>query len=129
MPSPVADFLEDLSLALDAMRVRWYLFGAQAALLYGASRLTADVDITIHFPAGLDTTMLADGLNIHGFQVRITNPAFIAQTRVLPVVHAASSLPADLVIAGPGPKKNSCDGRPSTRSRVCQFPWPLPKTS
>jgi hypothetical protein len=102
MPSPVASFLADLSRALAAQQVRWYLFGAQAALLYGANRLTADVDVTIHLPGGLDTATLADGLNAHGFRVRIPNPAFIAQTRVIPVVHEASGLPADLVIAGPG---------------------------
>jgi hypothetical protein len=102
MPSPVASFLADLSRALAAQRVLWYLFGAQAALLYGANRLTADVDITLHLPAGLDTSTLVDGLNAHGFRVRITSPTFIAQTRVIPVVHSASGLPADLVIAGPG---------------------------
>jgi hypothetical protein len=102
MPSLVAEFLADLSRALAAQQVRWYLFGAQAALLYGASRLTADVDVTLHLPVGLTTAALAGGLNAHGFRVRITNPAFIAQTRVIPVVHEASGLPADLVIAGPG---------------------------
>jgi hypothetical protein len=102
MPSPVADFLDDLSHALAALQVRWYLFGAQAALLYGASRLTADVDVTLHLPAGLDNATLTNGLNAHRFQVRITDPTFIAQTRVIPVVHTASGLPADLVIAGPG---------------------------
>ena len=102
MPSPVANFLGDLSRALAAQQVRWYLFGAQAALLYGATRLTADVDVTLHLPAGLNTASLADGLNSHGFKVRITSPTFIAQTRVIPVVHVASGLPADLVIAGPG---------------------------
>jgi hypothetical protein len=36
-----------LGATLRSLRVRWYLFGAQAALLYGASRLTADVDVTV----------------------------------------------------------------------------------
>lgn len=102
MPSPVARFLDDLSLALAGLKVNWYLFGAQAALLYGASRLTADVDVTLHLPSGVTTAALADSLNAHGFRVRSADPAFIAQTRVLPVVHEASGLPADLVIAGPG---------------------------
>lgn len=102
MPSLVASFLGDLSRALAAQHVRWYLFGAQAALLYGASRLTADVDVTLHLPSSLTTAALVDGLGAQGFQVRIANPAFIAQTRVVPVVHTPSGLPADLVIAGPG---------------------------
>lgn len=102
MASPVASFLADLSQALASLQVRWYLFDAQAALLYGASRLTADVDVTLHLPAGLDTATLADSLNAHGCRVRIPDPTFIAQTRVIPVVHVASGLPADFVIAGPG---------------------------
>jgi hypothetical protein len=102
MPSPVANFLDDLSRALASMKVSWYLFGAQAALLYGASRLTADVDVTLNLPSGLTTSALADGLNAYGFRVRSTNPAFIEQTRVVPVVHEPSGLPADLVVAGPG---------------------------
>src|SRR5262245_20325133 len=102
MPSPVADFLEDLSRALATLKVKWYLFGAQAALLYGASRLTADVDVTLHLPSGTTTERLIDGLDAHGFHVRGANPTFIAQTRVVPVVHDATGLPADLVLAGPG---------------------------
>jgi hypothetical protein len=38
--------LRDLSTAFGAIGVRWYWFGAQAAILYGAARLTADVDVT-----------------------------------------------------------------------------------
>jgi hypothetical protein len=102
MPSPVASFLDALSRCLADQQVRWYLFGAQAALLYGASRLTADVDVTLHLPTGLATVSFVDALDRHGFRVRSTSPTFIEQTRVIPVVHAASGLPADLVIAGPG---------------------------
>ena len=31
--------------------IRWYLFGAQAVLLYGVIRTTADVDVTAEIPA------------------------------------------------------------------------------
>ena len=44
MRSPVADLLADLDAALTAVHVEWFLFGAQAAILYGVARLTADVD-------------------------------------------------------------------------------------
>ena len=47
MRSPVADLLADLSHALEGLGVRWYLFGAQAAIVHGAARLTADVDVTV----------------------------------------------------------------------------------
>jgi hypothetical protein len=36
--------------------VRWYLFGAQAAIVWGSARLSADVDVT----AALDQVALAD---------------------------------------------------------------------
>lgn len=44
MPSPAgpADLLADLAGALDAIGVRWYVFGAQAALIWGRPRLTTD---------------------------------------------------------------------------------------
>jgi len=60
-----------------ATGVSWYLFGAQAALLYGSARLTADVDATVLL-------------------------AFVAATRVIPVVHRPTGLPADIVLGGPG---------------------------
>ena len=47
MRSPVAELLGALGAVLDRLGVGWYLFGAQAALLYGAARLTADVDVTV----------------------------------------------------------------------------------
>ena len=44
---PLAELLTDLGRALARLGVRWYLFGAQAAILYGVARLTADVDVTV----------------------------------------------------------------------------------
>jgi hypothetical protein len=43
-----------------------------------------------------------ESLERHGFRLRATDRAFIEQTRVVPVVHATTGLPADLVLAGPG---------------------------
>lgn len=50
MPSSttrVTALLADLGKALAALRLRWYLFGAQAVIVHGAGRLTADVDVTL----------------------------------------------------------------------------------
>lgn len=99
--SPVADLLADLGRAFDALGISWYLFGAQAAIVYGVARLTADVDVTVRAPATPTGEWLA-ALGHHGFEGRFTDPAFIAQTRVLPVVHHTTGLPVDIVIAGPG---------------------------
>ena len=47
MPSSDAELFLALRRALDELGMRWYLFGAQAALLHGAERFTADVDVTV----------------------------------------------------------------------------------
>lgn len=102
MRSPVAELLEDLGAALGTLGVRWYLFGAQAAILYGVARLTADVDVTVQAPAGQPVPTWMPTLATHRFRPRFADPAFLAQTRVLPLVHEPSGLPVDLVLAGPG---------------------------
>lgn len=38
----------------DRLGVRWYLFGAQAVIAYGAPRLTADADVTVELGDALD---------------------------------------------------------------------------
>jgi len=100
--SPVADLLADLAAALDAQGIPWYLFGAQAAIVYGVARLTADVDVTVQAPANRPVAEWIATLEAHEFQPRFRDPAFLAQTRVLPLVHNPTRLPVDLVLAGPG---------------------------
>ena len=100
--SPVADLLADLGAALGTLDVRWYVFGAQAAILYGVARLTADVDVTVQVPAGQSAASWMPTLEQHRFQPRFADAAFLAQTRVLPLVHQPTALPVDLVLAGPG---------------------------
>jgi hypothetical protein len=98
--SPVADLLADLGRAFDALGIPWYLFGAQAAIVYGVARLTADVDVTARVPqhgvGWLDT------IETHGFERRFTDARVALQARVIPVVHRATGLPVDIVLAGPG---------------------------
>lgn len=59
MRSPVLDLFVDLGAALDTAGIAWYLFGAQAAILHGAARLTADVDVTVRLPAAMSNEGLA----------------------------------------------------------------------
>ncbi len=102
MRSPVADLLADLGLAFAALEVEWYLFGAQAAIVYGVARLTGDVDVTARVPDRLPMAAVVGELEQRGFRPRINDPAFIEQSRVLPFVHEATGLPVDVVLAGPG---------------------------
>jgi hypothetical protein len=100
--SSLAELLADLDRALAALGLRWYLFGAQAAILYGVARLTADVDVTVDAGA-LANAVLVDRLAAAGLELRVPDAAgFADQTRVLPLLHVRSRIPVDVVLAGPG---------------------------
>ena len=103
MPSPAgpAEFFVDLAAALDAVGAGWYVFGAQAALVWGRPRLTTDVDVTVK--CSVPTRELVRTLEAHGFSLRVDGTdAFITATRVVPLEHRASGLGLDAVLAGPG---------------------------
>jgi hypothetical protein len=102
MGSPVDIALADLARVLARLSVDWYLFGAQAAILYGSARVTEDIDITIAL--GHRTPReLVTALTKHGFRTRVRDSAgFVERTRVLPVVHTRTRMPVDIVFAGPG---------------------------
>lgn len=103
MPSPIgpAELLADLAVALAAIGARWYVFGAQAALVWGRPRLTTDVDVTVK--CSVSTEELVRALGTRGFSLRIDGTeSFIRATRVVPLEHRASGLALDVVLAGPG---------------------------
>jgi Nucleotidyl transferase AbiEii toxin, Type IV TA system len=101
-PQPVTDLLAALQGALAILGVRWFLFGAQAAILYGVARLSADVDVTVDLGTRPATDLVA-ALGDAGFELRVSDAAgFVEATRVLPFLHRASRLPLDVVLAGPG---------------------------
>ena len=102
MRSALAEALASLARALAKLDTQWYLFGAQAALLYGAARLTADVDVTVLL-GDRPTAELVRALEKAGFRLRVRDiGAFVARTRVLPFLHPRSGMPVDIVLAGPG---------------------------
>lgn len=98
----IGDALAALADALVQAGIPWYLFGAQAAVLYGVPRLTADVDVTAN--VALDQVEgLARLLDEAGFAPRVRDVvAFVRRTRVLPLTHRPTGIPVDLVLAGPG---------------------------
>ena len=96
------DLLAALAGALSRLHARWYVFGAQAVVLWGRPRLTADIDVTVRMDPE-DPEQLVRTLESSGFSLRIGHtPEFVRRTRVLPFVHTASGLPVDVVLAGPG---------------------------
>jgi hypothetical protein len=106
VPSPrtaPAELLAALARVLSELRVPWYVFGAQAAIVWGRPRLTADVDVTVR----LDTETperLVQAMEESGFRLRVGGEAddFVRRTPVLPFVHTTTELPVDVVLAGPG---------------------------
>jgi hypothetical protein len=102
MPSPIVELLADLSSALATIESDWYLFGAQAALLHGVTRLTNDVDVTVRLAATQSSQAFVAVLEAAGFQPRFEDQEFIAQTRVIPFTHRVTALPLDVVLSGPG---------------------------
>lgn len=105
MPSAASATLADLASALDALGVRWYLFGAQAAIHYGSPRATADVDVTVEL-GEISVAELVARLGESTIVPRIDlDDAFTAKARVLPMVHGRSAMDVDVVLAGPGPEE------------------------
>lgn len=110
MPSPAATLLADLAGALASLRLRWYVFGAQAVIVHGRPRLTEDVDVTVEL-GSMDTRSLVDALEAHGFELsELADDAFVAATRVLPFSHASTGMALDIVLAGPGLEELFLDG-------------------
>jgi hypothetical protein len=79
----------------------WYLFGAQAAIVWGSPRLSADVDITAAIEPK-DIVSFVETMRRRGFDLVISDSDFLARTRVLPFIHRSTHLPLDVVLAGPG---------------------------
>jgi len=103
--SPFAELLAGLARALRSLGCRWYLFGAQAAIVHGAERLTNDVDVTVDL-GEVPLKSLVRALRASGFVLRVKNPQeFVASTRVLPARHRGSGIDVDIVLAGPGPEQ------------------------
>ncbi len=80
---------------------RWYLFGAQAVVVHGVPRLSADLDITLALEPETPDRFVQD-MQTAGFEPLVSDPAFVIQTRVLPFVHTATGMPLDVVLAASG---------------------------
>ena len=80
---------------------RWFVFGAQAVIVYGVPRLSADVDVTLALDPDTPEPFAQD-MQGAGFALRVTDPEFVRRTRVMPFVHSATGMPLDIVLAGSG---------------------------
>lgn len=80
---------------------RWCVFGAQAVVVYGVPRLSADVDVTLALVPDVPERF-ADDMRTAGFSLRVGDPDFVKRTRVMPFVHEPTGMPLDVVLAGSG---------------------------
>lgn len=80
---------------------RWYVFGAQAVIVYGVPRLSADVDVTLALEPDTPDAFARE-MHAAGFTLRVADPDFVRRTRVMPFVHEATGMPLDVVLAGSG---------------------------
>lgn len=80
---------------------RWYLFGAQAVVVYGVPRLSADVDVTVALSPETPERFARD-METAGFVLRVADPDFIRRTRVMPFTHRTTGMPLDVVLAASG---------------------------
>lgn len=109
-PPDVVELLHAIARAMQRRSVRWYVFGAQAAIVYGRPRMTADVDVAVELPGGAAPSELVVELAAESIALRFEpSPAFLAETRLLPMVHAPSGLPIDMLITGPGLEEEFLD--------------------
>ena len=103
---PVAEVLAAIATAMRRNGLRWYLFGAQAAIIWGRPRFSVDVDITaVIGRSDLDAFLAA--METQGFL--LLTRKFLADRRVLPFVHSKSNVPLDVVVAGPGLEEQFLD--------------------
>lgn len=109
VPAAAEQVLADFAAVAARHELRWFLFGAQAVALYGVQRTSADVDVTLEL-GDLDPRALIRDLAEHGLPATIDDDAFVAATRVVPVIHRATAWPMDIVLAGPGIEDLFLDG-------------------
>jgi predicted nucleotidyltransferase len=90
-----------LAAAMAEQQLEWYVFGAQAAIMWGSARLSADVDITAAIaPPVIDS--FVGTMRRHDFDLVFSDSDFLTRTRVLPFIHRPTRIPLDVVLAGPG---------------------------
>ncbi len=96
------ELLADLAGVLRRWGNRWYLFGAQAVLIWGRPRMTADVDVTVSLVPS-DPERFVPDMKTAGFDLRVSDVEnFVQRTHVLPFLHLKTGLPLDVVLAASG---------------------------
>ena len=102
MPNSPAEVFRALAEALGRIGLGWYVFGAQAVMVWGRPRFTEDIDITVACtPAS--SPLLVSALEACGFGLRVPDVGdFVVSTWVLPLEHLETGIPVDVVLGASG---------------------------
>lgn len=120
--SDPASVLLDVSSACAALGCRWYVFGAQAVIIWGRPRMTTDVDVTVLL-GSVDTASLVAALQGQRFRLSDEfSDQFVRVTRVLPMRHEPTGLALDTVLGGPGLEEQFVDRAIAVDISGCQVP-------
>lgn len=98
--SAVGETLAALSQVFGGQGLGWHLLDAQAVVVRGAPRATRDQDVTVAVPRGELPALIA-GLRAAGIVHRYPEIAddLLRAGSVLPLVHGASGMEVDVVLA------------------------------
>jgi hypothetical protein len=119
--SAPADALAAIAKMARELRARWYLFGAQAAVIWGKARTTADLDVTIEIDPGRVDELLRAARRA-GLREREENVAELARVAwVVPLV-SQGGFPLDVVLAGTGLERRFLDRVARVRVGRLQVP-------
>lgn len=81
---------------------RYYVFGAQAVLIYGRPRMTVDVDLAVDV-GDATARVVVEHLSAGGIELRIGDYLERSEApRLLPLFHQPTNVPIDLVLASGG---------------------------
>jgi hypothetical protein len=97
----VAELFHALAAVMSEEGLPWYLFGAQAAMIWGSPRFSLDADITVAIERSRVESFVGV-MKLHGFDLRFSDSEFVERSRVFPFVHRSTGIQLDVVLAGPG---------------------------
>ena len=93
------ELIKKIAKALDKLKIPYMVIGGQAVLLYSATRLTQDIDITL----GVDTDNLSAIKKLCSdlkLQIKVKNvEKFVKETMVLPAEDPKTKIRADFIFS------------------------------
>jgi len=100
----IDELMRIVAAALEAEGVPYLVTGSIASIFYGEPRLTMDVDILVDLPAGKVKALRAHFPESDYYFSEEAAQEAIRHGRMFNIIHPASGLKADLIVARPDPE-------------------------